>query len=137
MTLCVMPPAPFKSHPLKHHALCGRPFRSSLQIVTERGRFELPNKLPRCRFSKPVPSTTQPPLQYTSYCRCSILSQTEASCSPPPLTLRMKYEAVHISSIQPPLQYTSPTYRQAGLQYIANTPLSLPFFAFLAKNGIV
>ena len=38
-------------------------------IVAEMERFELSNELPRCRVSNAVPSTTQPHLQYTSYCR--------------------------------------------------------------------
>jgi hypothetical protein len=34
-----------------------------LRSLAERGRFELPIGFRLCRFSKPVPSTTQPPLQ--------------------------------------------------------------------------
>ena len=34
----------------------------SSHVVAERGRFELPRRLPPCRFSRAVPSTTQPPL---------------------------------------------------------------------------
>ena len=73
-------------------------------VVTERGRFELPRQFPACRFSKPVPSTTQPPLHY---CKMSLLLSIAdgglvlASSA----SLRMKREAVHVSSREPPLHY--------------------------------
>ena len=52
-------------------------------VLAERGGFEPPIRFPVCWFSKPVPSTTQPSLQYTSYCRGTI-----ASCLPPSLYSR-------------------------------------------------
>ena len=40
------------------------PLDSLILPRAERERFELSIQLPGCRFSKPVPSTTQPTLQY-------------------------------------------------------------------------
>jgi hypothetical protein len=70
-------------------------------FIAETERFELSNELPRCLFSKQVPSTTQPRLQYISNChpfgKRGIAVATLA-------LLMEKQRAVSVSPTQPRLQ---------------------------------
>ena len=58
-----VPEFPFESLPLLAMMNRADALSASLRIIAEREGFEPSIRFPACRFSKPVLSTTQPPLQ--------------------------------------------------------------------------
>src|SRR3989344_1712894 len=103
--------------------------RFKLGHLAEEVRFELTIPFQVCRFSKPVPSTTQPLLHKFRFAQMEAASRKVASCLPPRFA-RMKSKAVCFSSTQPLLHWTAKALAKATIFRFA----SLTFFVHFIKK---